>query len=130
MTTADYSSQFGYAATGTKVHLGFMFDGPRCVQGPAIVRVIGTSDGNRPELIAALLAAEVKPGRLCGHCFPIVVRRAYAAAKAAQADQNALPADDFTPVADPSIAAMHRQWLDRGLPAGTWADFVNRSAEG
>lgn len=206
MTVSGFTSQFGYAATGGKVHLGFMFDGPRCVQGPAITKLLGSTDGNRPELIAALLAADVKPGRMCGHCFTIVVRRAYAEAYAARPTEQAPDgvtisesdngwtllafrngkhigsaarqciggsrgaswywaiqvgrvteearrkpearaellrlaeattaaidepsADDFAPIAGPSVAATHRQWLDRGLPASTWVDHVKRSAEG
>ncbi|MGC5319350.1 hypothetical protein ACPXB5_11490 [Micromonospora arida] len=32
--------------------------------------------------------------------------------------------DYFRPMDGPSIAAIHRQWLDRGLPAATWAYFA------
>ena len=83
MTTSTGSdTQIGYTDTGRAVHFGFSFDGLRCVQGPPITRVVATipPDGNRPALIAALLAVGVKPRLLCGHCFSIVVRRAYAVA--------------------------------------------------
>jgi hypothetical protein len=35
-----------------------------------------------------------------------------------------LPANDFAPIAGPSLATMHRKWLDRGLPASTWAGYA------
>lgn len=42
-----------------------------------------------------------------------------------QAGQDA-DEDDFRPVPGPSLAALHRAWLDRGLPAHTWAQWVAR----
>lgn len=38
--------------------------------------------------------------------------------------------DDFEPVREGlSLAAVHRQWLDRGLPARTWPAYVARWRE-
>lgn len=38
-------------------------------------------------------------------------------------------ADDFKPADRPSIAALHRQWLDRGLPSHTWATWLRQYNE-
>ena len=77
---------FGYTADGRKVHMGVAFDiyrvGLRCIQGPPIVRVLGSTGDGREELFQALRAAKVAPSRLCGHCFPVAIRKAYADAKA------------------------------------------------
>lgn len=32
--------------------------------------------------------------------------------------------DYFRPLRSPSIATVHRQWLDRALPAQTWASYA------
>lgn len=40
--------------------------------------------------------------------------------------QNREPEDDFQLVDGPSLAAIHRQWLDRGLPASTWTTYLAR----
>lgn len=79
-TANRMDAQFGYAETGAKVHMGLMFDGSRCIQGPAIVDVIAAvgEDAGRDETFAALTVATVRPSKLCGHCFPIAIRRAYA----------------------------------------------------
>lgn len=79
-TTNRMDAQFGYAETGAKVHMGLVFDGSRCIQGPAIVNVLATVGENagRDEMFTALTAANVKASRLCGHCFPIAIRKAYA----------------------------------------------------
>ena len=37
--------------------------------------------------------------------------------------------DDFRQVEGPSIAALHRQWLDRGLPLRTWATWLRQYNE-
>lgn len=81
-TEAD--CQLGYAATGRKVHLGFPFNGQRCIQGPTIVTIVGAvhRDAGRAELVQALADAKVPVSRLCGHCFPIAIRKAYADTKA------------------------------------------------
>lgn len=34
--------------------------------------------------------------------------------------------DDFRTADGPSVAAIHRQWLDRGLPAHTWPAYLAR----
>lgn len=80
-TATKYAAQFGYTDHGNKVHMGFAWSGLACVQGPAIIEVTGFTEGEgREDLAAALLAMNVRPSRLCGHCFAIVTRRAYAAA--------------------------------------------------
>lgn len=38
------------------------------------------------------------------------------------------PADDFRQSDKPSLAALHRRWLDRGLPSRTWVDFAQSGA--
>jgi hypothetical protein len=38
--------------------------------------------------------------------------------------------DGFERVTGPSLAAIHRQWLDRGLPAETWSRWAARAIEG
>lgn len=38
-------------------------------------------------------------------------------------------ADDFKPSGRPSIASLHRQWLDRGLPSQTWATWLRQYNE-
>lgn len=38
-------------------------------------------------------------------------------------------ADRFQPMEGPSIAGLHRQWLDRGLPAHTWATWLRQHQE-
>lgn len=38
-------------------------------------------------------------------------------------------ADDFRPVQGPSLASIHRQWLDAGLPAHTWLTYLARWRE-
>lgn len=40
-------------------------------------------------------------------------------------DGEPCPRKDPAP-ARPSLAALHRAWLDRGLPASTWAEWVRR----
>lgn len=35
---------------------------------------------------------------------------------------------DFRPSDKPSLATAHMRWLDRGLPASTWTDFVKSGA--
>lgn len=78
-TANRMDAQFGYAETGAKVHMGLVFDGSRCIQGPAIVNVIATvgENAHREEMFTALIAAKVRPSKLCGHCFPIATRVAY-----------------------------------------------------
>jgi hypothetical protein len=41
-------------------------------------------------------------------------------------DCNCGCVDDFQPVERPSLAALHRQWLDRGLPSHTWPMLLRR----
>lgn len=74
--------QYGWTTDGRKVHMGMAFSGLKCQQGPAIVNVIAWSPADvfdpRGAMLAALDAADVRVRQLCGHCFPIVIRRDYA----------------------------------------------------
>ena len=37
--------------------------------------------------------------------------------------------DEFQPMGGPSLAAVHRQWLDRGLPSHTWLAWLKEYGE-
>lgn len=37
--------------------------------------------------------------------------------------------DDFRPAGRPSLAALHRKWLDRGLPSSTWVTWLRQYNE-
>ncbi len=37
--------------------------------------------------------------------------------------------DDFQPADRPSVAALHRRWLDQGAPSHTWATQVQQYNE-
>lgn len=80
MTTPDMDARLGWADRKTKLHLGFVFAGLKCANGPVITDVIATvPDGaSLSELLAALNEANVPASRLCCHCFTASTRRAYA----------------------------------------------------
>jgi hypothetical protein len=45
-------------------------------------------------------------------------------------DENAIQDDDdFRPADRPSLAALHRRWLDQGLPASTWEAWLRQYNE-
>lgn len=37
--------------------------------------------------------------------------------------------DDFRPITGPTLATVHRKWLDRGMPAATWGAYAQEAAE-
>jgi hypothetical protein len=62
--------------------MGMEFSGLKCQQGPAIVNIIAWSSADvydpRGAMFEALNAAHVTVRQLCGHCFPVAIRKDYA----------------------------------------------------
>lgn len=72
---------------GRKVHLAFSFQNgaPSCDRFETVSRTLATldEDGGLNETVAAIVAAGIRPSRLCFHCFPVRTRKAVAEAYAA-----------------------------------------------
>jgi hypothetical protein len=78
---ATYTTALGTVEPRGKVHFVFSFGNskPSCDRNETITATIGTIDGDGlPGTIAAVMAAGIRPSRLCAHCFAIRTRKAIA----------------------------------------------------
>jgi hypothetical protein len=84
--TAEYRETVGTTVDGGKVHLamGKEIQQTTCHFGSHIEFVTNEiaelGDGGREETMAALIAAAVRPSRLCRNCFSVKFRAIYRAA--------------------------------------------------
>jgi ABC-type amino acid transport system permease subunit len=84
-TTTDYRETIGTTVTGGKVHLamGKEIQQTTCHFGSHIEfitdEIAELGDGGREETMASLIAAGIRPSRLCANCFSSKFRAIYRA---------------------------------------------------
>lgn len=82
-TTTEYRETIGTTVAGGKVHLAMGKDVQQttCHFGSHIEfvtdEIAELGDGGREETMAALIAARIRPSRLCRNCFSVKFRAIY-----------------------------------------------------